>query len=401
MSDGIYKDVPRQALAREIVKNRIENLDGNGIRAGSGNYVHLVASNAGGLMIDVLRQAVMFCHFPNFRDDSPENRSRVTIFSKTDENGLRELFEKLNTTEEGFGNLLKYCVHTVRMRGGKIVAEQKDPSFTDIEVEIIGLGNDGKLTEKDLPENDGNAIVSVFSSPGDWDCPETILRERVYQFFVLPDDGNIAAEDCPPVPETSLFRARLVNMVYFASTYTSEIYLRDIGRVSAYIPAIKTFLFHTPDRRTREEWEKLENHLRRSNLYCADRFEYVFRSIGCSVDSPKEKIEEAVNKNILDLGRVEHARWNVEKLILGFRPPNEKERYIDETSFDEERADFRKKLKSRKVHIDICPYDVLRRIDHNAVKYDIFLMLAMPEIVKRVAKTKKIGWLEKLTRFFS
>jgi hypothetical protein len=51
--------------------------------------------------------------------------------------------------------------------------------------------------------------------------------------------------------------------------------------------------------------------------------------------------------------------------------------------------EYRKKLKSRDkdpAHIDLCPYRELRRTNPNDLKYDSFLMLAIPVILHKVRK---------------
>jgi hypothetical protein len=90
----------------------------------------------------------------------------------------------------------------------------------------------------------------------------------------------------------------------------------------------------------------------------------------------------------------EHARWIVEKLIMGYRPLNEGERYHDETLHaqfknKEKRKKYRDSLKRNDqdpAHIDLCSYRDLRRINPDDMKYDSFLMLAIPKILKRLFK---------------
>ena len=89
------------------------------------------------------------------------------------------------------------------------------------------------------------------------------------------------------------------------------------------------------------------------------------------------------------LCRSEHARWVVEKLVMGFRPLNNEERIEDESlsPYKEKRKSFRKDLKTNETklaHIDLCSYANLRRVDPDNMKYDSFLMLAVPNILAKV-----------------
>ena len=57
------------------------------------------------------------------------------------------------------------------------------------------------------------------------------------------------------------------------------------------------------------------------------------------------KVLHIVKANLTALAKCEHARWNVEKLILGFSPLTDEERTIDELKFGKAREQYRKGLK--------------------------------------------------------
>ena len=113
----------------------------------------------------------------------------------------------------------------------------------------------------------------------------------------------------------------------------------------------------------------------------------------------------------LKLAISEHTRWNVEKLILGFRPMNDKERNRYESLMGEQRKAYKKLLKTEPdkllekfhddysteifvdrtgcehidpSHCNLCSFKDLRRIDPDNRKYDSFLMLAIPKILEKV-----------------
>ena len=102
-----------------------------------------------------------------------------------------------------------------------------------------------------------------------------------------------------------------------------------------------------------------------------------------------QKVVGIVKDNIESLARCEHARWNVEKLLLGFRPLSEKEQLEDEQLFGKDRKDYRKSLKKRGIHIDLCSYRDLRRINPGDMKYDCFLIIAIPRIYTEHLKCKQ------------
>ena len=90
-----------------------------------------------------------------------------------------------------------------------------------------------------------------------------------------------------------------------------------------------------------------------------------------------------VGNNLKTMAKCEHARWNVEKLILGFSPFSPQEHYEYNRRLGSSRSSYRNKLKKNEAHhINLCSYDDLRRIDPDNMKYDSFLMLAMVRILK-------------------
>ena len=86
------------------------------------------------------------------------------------------------------------------------------------------------------------------------------------------------------------------------------------------------------------------------------------------------------------LSRSEHARWLVEKFIMGYRIMEVDERLKIESYLGKKRETYLKSLKKNAcnpTHIDLCSYHDLRRIDPDNMKYDSFLMLAIPKILEK------------------
>jgi hypothetical protein len=80
------------------------------------------------------------------------------------------------------------------------------------------------------------------------------------------------------------------------------------------------------------------------------------------VEIENEEIK-AEDKKIL--AKVEHNRWNIERLLMSFRPLSKEEQ--DRASKDPQ---VKKLLKGEMAHLDICSNDRLEVVDKNAIKYD-------------------------------
>ena len=155
-------------------------------------------------------------------------------------------------------------------------------------------------------------------------------------------------------------------MVYNLGAYLNEINYTDINNVKAYDLVISTFLNHTSRYRVNKEWEKIEDdntynpsyakELKLSNVFCSDCIESRIRSVLCKTSYNEVKnIKLLIEENMIALSKSEHARWNVEKLILGFRPYTREESYKDELLYASNYQEERKLMKTQhKAHIDIC-----------------------------------------------
>ena len=147
-----------------------------------------------------------------------------------------------------------------------------------------------------------------------------------------------------------------------------------------------------------------------SNLFCADCFEQRYKVMDKCYEEAMEKEKEnkgrklwrwereKLGKKLCEqydeaLSRSEHERWVVEKLIMGYRPLNDAERLAYENLFDDARKAYLKQLKnnaSDPAHIDLCSYRELRRVNPDDMKYDSFLMLAIPKILEKVKEGKEM-----------
>ena len=108
------------------------------------------------------------------------------------------------------------------------------------------------------------------------------------------------------------------------------------------------------------------------------------------------------NNDIKDiLQKVEHNRWNTEKVLLGFRPLNEEEQKEFEEirkksqNYQDIEGEFKeksKKYKNDKIHIDICSNKDLTKYDPNPeVKdYDIDINKQLGKLYYKT-KEKKVS----------
>lgn len=256
--------------------------------------------------------------------------------------------------EEYLYNLPKYCSLTI---------EDKEPrnkdSYIDIEIEIV----------KTCPSISGD-----------------------FEYLITPNDVKAFCDSIDPqqIYYIDTRRAIWTQRVYCVGAEIDNLPYEDIHDVERYSLALSIFQYREIRRSISPLMPKEVTYNtnvikeRLSNIFCSDCFETRYKAIQHYHSNSATKIDDWKLFNDA-LCMSEHARWVVEKLIMGYRPLNEQEHHHDECLFGKKKTQYRKQLKSSPqdpAHIDICSLADLCRINPDNLKYDSLLMLSIPAIIK-------------------
>ena len=334
----------------------------------SGDHLHVVVDvdqddkQLSPLMLSVVRQIALSAHYLNFFEGSekeePCHRTVITLVSKNPQ--LRKELDK----EEYLCNLLSYCKCVYK----DSKTEENNDSYIDLEFHFVSKWTDD--ADYRFTEDEVNNFCETKTSQGEdifsIDTRMASYAKRMYDLGVNID--NLPAED--------------------------------IHCTERYSVAIDVFRYKMLNSRARliieeDKWKekslcKIKESL--SNILCADCFEIRERSIEKCREKKFQSTMKLWAKYNEPLSKSEHSRWVVEKLITGYRPLNDEERAHDaslQMQGSGKNKEYRNKLKRRDkdpAHIDLCPYRELRRTNPNDLKYDSFLMLAIPVILHKVRK---------------
>lgn len=392
---GIFnrrKDIPQyedlfdgdfeRVWARHIVLSEIKAPDDGGIWCDSTKHVRIVIVGSDSLSLNIARQLALVCHYPNFDEDKGSNRTVITIVSPNS-NRRYDVEATKDRLESMTGFLLSECVWRCVSYGAKTVEwkGQKNNSFIDLEFEFIGLdGIDVNSYITDKLDTDANEVVSVIDN-SQMLSEQTIswIENHFHQYYGIDENGlRSSVTDC----RIAVSRAQVVNMLYEASCHLEDVYASDLYKVAAYKTALESFCLHTSAVKRQSSWSKIKDvSLKISSLCCADFIDTKIRCAkagGCDM--------RHLNGTELErFARSEHTRWNVEKLISGFRPYTPQERYVDERLYTDpaKMKAARKRMKTEfHAHIDICSCKELIRVDFESYKYDCFLTLAADDIIR-------------------
>ena len=322
------------------------------------HHLHVVLKGDSGLMLSVARQVALSAHYLNYDEEKKGNRTVITIVS--DDPKIENKLKK----EEYLCNLLDHCKWT----HGKITYNAD--SYIDIEINIVS-NCDEKESENVKVIEESEVISFCNSKLKDEICSidtrKAVYAGRMYNLGTLIE--NLPAEN-----------------IHDANRYALALDVFQFERLQEPLDSLIN------DLKWKDDQIRVKNGL--SNVFCADCFESRASSIELYRENNNQKDAELWAKYNEVLSKSEHARWVVEKLIMGFRPLNKEERLEDEilSINKKKRKSYRDSLKKKMdklAHIDLCSYSDLRRVNPDDLKYDSFLMLAIPKILEKIRKDDK------------
>lgn len=361
--DNLYK-------ARAFVLDKLKDV---AFEVDSGEHLRVVVQGDSPLMLTVVRQVAFSAHYINYDEENIiETKRKRTVITIVSQNP--KIVEELQK-EEYLYNLPKYCKWSQ-----KGIVHNAD-SYIDVELEIV----------RDCFEEEQSNVK--------------VIREEEVETF------------CRLKPEHEVFRidtrkAQYAGRMYDLGALIDNLPAENIHDAHRYTLALNVYQFQllseplgvlVNEKKWSKNQVKVKNGL--SNVFCADRFETIEKEVekskeleiaNCRKEEDKAKMRKVDfwEKYNEALSKSEHSRWVVEKLIMGFRSLNNEERLYDESlaPYKTRRKGFRDNLKSdenKLAHIDLCSNSDLRRVNPDDMKYDSFLMLAIPKILEKIREHDK------------
>ena len=406
--EGEYESLEKSGIAGKI---KYTPLDRGGIDAESDKKVHLVVIGMSGMGVAMGIQAAHLCHFPNFVTKGI--KTRITFI---DENADREmnflrgryrhLFKEVDIyyqdysdagarkleganarkhegakarTNEENKNSQFLCTSLEDLHSQFSILNSQLNSFTDIEFEFIkarveNLAIQDYLSGLSSDSNTSLTVAICFSHPPQALATGLYLPDKLYY-------NNIPVLVWQETPYTTLDMLTKDGKYKNVKPFGMLENWYDLCRADDRIPMMVNYVYGkgVPETFPEEEivamWHNLLTAHKWSNRYYADSIKFKIRSF--REFNPDEPLTD---EQIALMSRVEHNRWNIEKLLMGYRPttPLEKEAITKDLS---KKTKFKKDLFA---HNDICAYEDLQ-VDENGVcasEYDKRISAALPLIIR-------------------
>lgn len=345
----------------------------------SEKHVHLVIFGMNDIAEMIAIQAAHVAHYPNYvRDHSL--RTRISMID-ADAEKKSELFIKQYQYlfDNSFYRIIKPLEEKSVTKFHKPMYEGKREDFVDVEWEFV----EAELWNADVREKlrlwatDKKQQLTVVIADKDENKNKSsslLLPQELYQQSI-PIHLYSQQVHGYDVTMPLVRMAKNVNFIY-DRCYTENV--KDWEGSLRYAVEIDAF-------KKEQLWAKLSNVKRMSSIYNAMTIPTKMRSIGLKEDE-WEKFYDIPQQDVELLAQVEHNRWCVEELILGFRPCTDEEQDIIAADV----ATQKEAYKARKIHYDLRAYNDLRpdKTGRGVQIYDLCLSACLPLIAKAFVNEK-------------
>lgn len=383
----------------------------------SDNYVHLIIIGMSKMGQALALQAAHIAHYPNYR----KKKTKITLI---DRNGkvemgefkqkCGELFKVSRSTyinadawseaedqrldSESPINKEKYIKHFGTAQYYNHLSSDNDKEFIDIEWEFIKGDDHNPIVQKLLEQyiQDENAIITVvvclnlthISLRSAMHLPKAYYEKNIPILVQQRKTATMATTlNGNGLDESKRGMLLYKNITPFGMVYDCyDLHLAASVEICKRIAAAYDYYFeyeNNPSQINTEDANRIWNNTsitkRWSNIFAAASIPTKLRCLGIDWDINNPCcLDDLTDEQVSLLAEIEHNRWNVEELLLGYRPVN----VTEDKEID---ADKSKKgyWKKRFVHYDIRPFDDLKEDDkgRKANVYDEVIVRSLPLIL--------------------
>lgn len=377
-------------------------LDREKIDTASNKTVHLVIAGFSDIGESLALHAALIAHFPNYVRNQAL-RTRITIVDKA-------MTAKKDAFIQRYANLFEHsyyrCIdlkqHSMTLYHEPLYHSSRE-DFVDVEWEFVdGDFYDPSLQQKlQLWADDKEQLLTLALCDADTNINfdrAFALPKKLYQNGITVLVATERSAMLEKVRETEGYH-NLYPIGMDNCGYDIRLPLLQMAKRLNYFYTCSYGQEGTPTDMPVEKveaiWRKVQTFsMRYSNIYNVMTLATKMRSLGHE-EKDWDKFYALTQEEIETLSAVEHNRWSVERLILGFRPPTDMEREeihenieafitAQKTGTTAPEQDLKNIYKKKKIHYDLCSYRELRedKTGQNVQLYDYDLTACIPLIAQ-------------------
>lgn len=361
--DCRYTDYHKDEAGNYVI-HKYRPLDGDGISPSDHRHVHLVIIGTSTFGVTLAVEAAKMLHFPNF--DGRNNRTEITFI---DRNGDTEMYSFVSRYRHFFevqsyryGNEL---IPATKFRG-------QDADFLDVEFSfikgdiytpeiqslLVGWAEDSQqLLSVVIPTCDSRQNLSIAMS-----FPDELFKCQI-PIFIRQDSSGRFINKLQNSRYSNIYPFGMTDIAFDVQRPTRTIaecinYIYKLNQELPDLPSLKNAIMTAPHEDIYELWSQCEVSKQWSSLYAAYSIPFRIRSMKASGLSEKDSKTMSLDM-LKQYGFTEHNRWNVEKLLMGFRKPEPAEDAYSLSASPEEKQLFKTEKQKEFIHCHIRPYDQL------------------------------------------
>lgn len=367
-------------------------IDGeDGIRADSRETVRFVIFGMTQMSYVMATTVAHIAHFPNFLND-PSKKTKICFVAP-------DIREEMNFFLGHYDNLfrLSYAKYISWKAGEKRIEQIRTPEerfgdFLDVEWEFIDSSIETEEIRTQIGQwiNEDTEKLSLAICMNDPRAnlaaalylPDSIYQHRIPVFAYQPQSGEVLRyahntdrysnvypfgmkeESYDPLFNRRVAKAKRINYLYHLQNNQQQ--YTGMGSTSELD----------------KYWNMNNQYVYRfSNLYATVSIPTKLRSVGLKQESLSGD-EGLTDAQIMTLAKLEHNRWNMERLLLGFSPVEKDEREEINRMLVENPSEGKarkKALQAKYFHKDIAPYEEL---PDSSKEYDTAIVSNILDVVK-------------------
>ena len=377
-------------------------LDREGIDKDCEKYVHLVILGMTPMGSMLAIEAAHVAHYPNFI-----TKGKKTKITFVDVEARREM----DYMTSCFNRFFDQCDYTyTEIEKGKVVYEESfksinpSGSFLDIEFEFIKSNVADDLMRQKLSDwaDDKSQILTIavcFLHSARNIATALYMPDKVYENeIMLLVKQNMSGEllnlvriDPSAADQRKDEYVKYRNIRPFGMRNdgyevgeTIESWAKNINYLYSYYYDNDRVPADYPRETVDAMWDKLSVADKWSSMYNVLAIPGKLRSVGVDYKDASSW-RELTPEEIDLLAQVEHNRWNVERLLCGYRPTNEEEtKQVRDDIENKKGLRLKKYYKKRDIHYDIRPYEELADDETglNVKRFDVGVVTGMIDIIR-------------------
>lgn len=369
-------------------------LDREPITIQSEKTVHLVIFGMSEIAEQVAINTAHVCHYPNYLQKNHSLRTRITLIDEAAFEKSREWIQRYKNLYDNsyfrFVDTKKNPAITKTCR--PMYKDRED--FVDVEWEFVEASTFDKLVIDKISQwstNSSQQLTIVFAYEntdvglgGALYLPEKIISAQIPVYVYMQSDNafdQIKHSNNTPniIPFGMVDKGYDINVpIVKMAKNVNFIYDRCYEENDKDWNGRLRFAVEIDEEKKELSWAKKTGVKRMSNIYNAMTIGVKMRSMGFKEDD-WGKFYEMSQEEMEILAEVEHNRWSVEELILGWRPCSDKEQREVEADIN-----LKDEFKKRKIHYDLRAYNDLRPdgTGRTVQVYDRCLSACIPLIAK-------------------